>query len=270
MIYVNGVPVTVVKFNGGEVQVSIDLPILNSLFKKEVDVKAIIKNSDDIMALIQTKTIIDKYNPTEVTLYLPRVPYAQSDRAMSRNECSGLKSFTAILNSLNFTHVCVDDPHSDVTEALINNILIRSQRQCISYLKKDFQTKYDYLVSPDGGALKKIYKSSKYLQIPVIEASKNRDVTTGQITNTSVNANGANLKGKSVLIIDDIIDGGRTFIELAKVLKEEHQVNQVDLYVTHGLFSKGFDLPFIDNYFVFHLWTKDQPTPSNIKFKNNF
>ena len=44
--------------------------------------------------------------------------------------------------------------------------------------------------------------------------------------------------GKSVLIADDICDGGRTFIELAKVLKERGAAH-IHLHVTHGIFSKG-------------------------------
>jgi ribose-phosphate pyrophosphokinase len=50
-----------------------------------------------------------------------------------------------------------------------------------------------------------------------------------------------NLKNKSVLIVDDICDGGRTFIEAAKLLYIEG-VNNVYLYVTHGLFTKGIQI----------------------------
>jgi ribose-phosphate pyrophosphokinase len=42
------------------------------------------------------------------------------------------------------------------------------------------------------------------------------------------------------VIIDDICDGGRTFIELAKVIKEGRPTAKVFLIVTHGIFSAGF------------------------------
>jgi ribose-phosphate pyrophosphokinase len=57
------------------------------------------------------------------------------------------------------------------------------------------------------------------------------------------------LKDKHVIIVDDICDGGRTFIELAKVLKS-NKVKNITLFVTHGIFSKGVDALFengIDN-----------------------
>lgn len=264
MIYINEVAVNVIKFNGGEIQVNINNISLDTIKNKKVCVRANIKNSEDIFALVQTKNILDKHKPSNVFLYLPRIPYAQSDRAMTQHECSGLKVFAKIINDLNFDSVHVDDPHSDVSEALINNIVIKEQHECLLPFKDIIKQTHSYLISPDGGALKKIYKSSKALQLPVIEASKQRDVTTGAITGTSVNANGVNLEGTSVVILDDILDGGRTFIELAKVLKEEYKVKQVDLYITHGIFAKGFDLPFIDNYYVYHLWKREDDIPFNV------
>lgn len=267
MIYINEIPVNVIKFNGGEIQVNLNNISLDTIKSKKVCVRAHIKNQEDIFALIQTKVIVDKHKPLSVFLYLPRIPYAQSDRAMTQHECSGLKVFSHILNSLKFDSVHVDDPHSDVSEALINNIIIKEQHECLLPFKDIIKQTHSYLVSPDGGALKKIYKSSKALQLPVIEASKQRDVTTGSITGTSVNANGVNLEGTTVLIVDDILDGGRTFIELAKVLKEEYKVKQTDLYITHGIFAKGFDLPFIDNYYVSHLWDKGTEVPKNINYE---
>ena len=42
------------------------------------------------------------------------------------------------------------------------------------------------------------------------------------------------------MIVDDICDGGQTFIELAKAL-EKQGAHQIFLYVTHGIFSKGLD-----------------------------
>jgi ribose-phosphate pyrophosphokinase len=44
---------------------------------------------------------------------------------------------------------------------------------------------------------------------------------------------------KEIVIIDDICDGGRTFIEIAKILKEEKKDIKISLIVTHGIFSAG-------------------------------
>jgi ribose-phosphate pyrophosphokinase len=49
------------------------------------------------------------------------------------------------------------------------------------------------------------------------------------------------LAKKDFLIVDDICDGGRTFIELAKVLRP-WTTGKIYLYVTHGIFSNGLDV----------------------------
>jgi ribose-phosphate pyrophosphokinase len=49
------------------------------------------------------------------------------------------------------------------------------------------------------------------------------------------------------VIVDDICDGGRTFIELAKVIIAQNQEAKIYLVVTHGIFSAGFSE--LTNYF---------------------
>lgn len=46
---------------------------------------------------------------------------------------------------------------------------------------------------------------------------------------------------KSIIIFDDICDGGGTFIAEAKFLKERFPGRKLELFVTHGIFSKGFE-----------------------------
>lgn len=83
--------------------------------------------------------------------------------------------------------------------------------------------------------------------------NKARNVQTGEITGTEVYGD---VKDKVVLIIDDICDGGRTFIELGKVLKERG-ASKVILYVTHGIFSQGKQVfeGIIDEVYAKHDWT---------------
>lgn len=97
-----------------------------------------------------------------------------------------------------------------------------------------------YLISPDAGSNKKIYDLAKSIGYDgeIIRCDKLRDIPTGQIIETIVYKN--DLGGKDAIIVDDICDGGKTFIELAKVLKEKN-VGKIYLVVTHGIFSAGFD-----------------------------
>ena len=102
------------------------------------------------------------------------------------------------------------------------------------------------LISPDGGALKKIYKVSEFLGgISVIECSKKRNVKNGQLEGFRVYED--DLQGKDCLIVDDICDGGGTFIGLSKELKK-YNTGNLYLAVSHGVFSKG--LEELNQYFT--------------------
>lgn len=95
------------------------------------------------------------------------------------------------------------------------------------------------LISPDGGVLQKIYKVASYLQnYDVIECSKSRTVKTEKLSGFKVYSD--DLNGKAYLIVDDICDGGGTFLVLSEELKAKN-TGKLYLVVSHGIFSKGFD-----------------------------
>jgi ribose-phosphate pyrophosphokinase len=73
----------------------------------------------------------------------------------------------------------------------------------------------------------------------VVECSKSRDVKTGRLSGFKVYAD--DLQGRSCILVDDICDGGGTFIGLAKELKAKN-AGALYLAVSHGVFSKGTDL----------------------------
>jgi ribose-phosphate pyrophosphokinase len=97
-----------------------------------------------------------------------------------------------------------------------------------------------FLVSPDAGSNKKIFDLAKLMGYvgEIIRCDKIRDISTGKIIETVVYKD--DLFGKDVIIIDDIIDGGNTFVEIAKCLKQKN-VGKLYLIVTHGIFSAGFE-----------------------------
>ena len=82
---------------------------------------------------------------------------------------------------------------------------------------------------PDSGAAKRY---TEMIKKPYAYGIKNRDWETGQIFGLDVIDNGIDLKGKTVLITDDICSKGGTFFHSAKKLKELG-VGDIYLYVTH-------------------------------------
>lgn len=221
-------------YSGGEVSVKLEqkFPKFKTLL-----ILAFLKSSDDIMLLLNiTDALRRQYGfSINLHLHLDYCPYARQDRVCDEGEAFGLKVFANLINSLNFNSVCILDPHSDVAPALINNCYTQPLNDAFN---PTYAVGVDYLISPDAGANKKVFKLSQELDIPMIRADKVRDVKTGKITETIVYAD--DLTGKRVMIIDDICDGGRTFIELAKQLITKGAT--VDLYVTYGIFSKGKEL----------------------------
>ena len=171
-------------------------------------------------------------------LVIPYFPAARQDRLMTNGEALSCKVYANLINTIGASEVFIYDAHSDVSPALIENCVNVSNHQFIKQVIEIIGNDV-LLISPDGGALKKIYKVSEAVgQLEVIECSKSRDVKTGQLSNFKVNAE--DLNGKNCLIVDDICDGGGTFIGLAEQLKAKN-AGKLYLAVSHGIFSKGFD-----------------------------
>jgi ribose-phosphate pyrophosphokinase len=140
----------------------------------------------------------------------------------------------------------VIDPHSDVLEAVINNFAKYDNLKLVKFALENIDNKNDareriVLVSPDAGAYKKIFDVAKEFGIQnIITANKVRDLKTGNIIRTEIPTLDPH-KDLKYVIIDDICDGGRTFVELAKVMKENRPTSKIYLVVTHGIFSKGLE-----------------------------
>ena len=196
------------------------------------------KNSDSLIDLLLTVDAIKRqYRGVRLELNCPYFPYARQDRKTCDGESHSLKVIAKLINDLNFETVYVVDPHSDVLEALVDNLHIKTQLQCIATTYKVDVRAYDYIIAPDAGALKKIYKIATHYKKPVVCAAKQRNLKTGEVSGIIISSDDFNaISGKKCLVVDDICDGGTTFIELAKCLPKDVKL---DLFTTHGIYSKG-------------------------------
>lgn len=222
-------------FSGGEPH----LKIISDLEKvSEVTISHRIQSFNDIGTLLLAVNALKNMGVKTLHLVLPYFPAARQDRLMTSGEPLSVKVYADIINSQNFDSVQIFDPHSDVTPALLNNCKTIDNHLFINKIIKKLSTEI-VLISPDGGALKKIYKLAAYLKdYPVVECSKSRDVQTGKLSGFKVYTE--DLQGKDCLIVDDICDGGNTFIGLAEQLKLKN-AGKLYLAISHGIFSKGFN-----------------------------
>lgn len=228
---------TIVRFSGGEVHISID-PI--KFVSEDVVITSRVRCSDDIMLILLAADALKGMGFKNIDLYIPYIPYARQDRRTSVGEPISIKIFANLINSVGFNKVIVVDPHSYVSTVVIDNCEVNDGMAYAVTMVNAAKLQDCILIVPDAGAMKRCETLNKFVHFPgMYQCTKMRDYK-GNIVKTHINAAPDQIKGKSFFIFDDICDGGRTFIEIAKVLKE-YGAKEVFLYVTHGIFSHGFD-----------------------------
>lgn len=230
MIRIKDVDYKMFKFSGGELQVEV-----SPTNEGHITIEASLVSSDDIMELMMVTDALRRVSPgIHLDLRCPYLPYARQDRVMNPGEALGIRVMCDLINSLQFERVEVWDVHSDVALALLNNAT-NCPPQMFAQMIPIWNT-HPILVAPDAGAIKKVHAIAKDFGMEMVRADKSRSVVDGSITKTIVYSE--HVGDRDFLIVDDICDGGRTFIELAKVLRPLTN-GKIYLYVTHGIFSKG-------------------------------
>jgi len=230
------------KFPGGEVGINLNAPV----DKLETDVYLTLRAScsDNIMcAFMATEALRRTYPNARIHLNMAYIPYARQDRVCNEGEALSIKVMANLINSQDYASVHVVDPHSHVATALINNVVVKDQIDVFGKIKTDWHNWI--IVAPDMGAIKKVEAFANHLGAAgVLAFNKTRDLKTGAIQNLQCMGN-INLCGK-YLVLDDILDGGATFISLAKYIRHGSVFSgaftgSLELAVTHGIFSKGVD-----------------------------
>lgn len=223
-------------FSGGEPHIKINPDFDVS---EPVTITHRINSFNDFGLLLLAIDALKRMDVKLINIFIPYFPAARQDRVMISGEPLSVKVYADILNSLKLNKVTVFDAHSEVTPALLDNCEVISNHAFIAEVLEKIGKEVK-LISPDGGALKKIYKVSEYLGgVEVVECSKSRDVKTGKLSGFKVYND--DLKGMDCLIVDDICDGGGTFVGLAEELKKKN-AGKLYLAVSHGIFNKGFDV----------------------------
>lgn len=187
--------------------------------------------NEEMILFNLVKHIIDNDKNSEIYLEMPYIPNARMDRTESYDDVFTLKHFCNFINSLDFDGVAVMDPHSIVSLALLNNVYTMDSTL------KNFQSnavelsKADVIFFPDAGASKRYAKNEVFSDYPSTYGDKVRDWRTGIISSLKI-ANESIVKGKNILIVDDICSYGGTFVKSIAAL-EKAGANEISLAVTH-------------------------------------
>lgn len=246
-------------FSGGEPNIKIDSFVDNS-----VTITTRINNANDLLTLCCAADSLRRICPSvKLSVFIPYFPAARQDRVCNFGEALTSKVYADIINNLNFEFVSVLDPHSDVSPALIDNCESISPYNI--WAKELPINKSDIIAIPDFGATK---ATEKWVngRFDFVQCRKKRD-SNGKLVDFNVFS--SDLNGRDVWVLDDICDGGGTFIGLAKKLKELNCGN-INLFVTHGIFSKGLGhiMNHIDNVYTTDSWSNyEQELRSYSNFK---
>jgi len=241
------------KFSGGEIHIVLN----NNIDYSDIDKVIIthrVNSSDNLMEILHAKNALEMKGVTKFDLVMPYVPYARQDRVCNDGESFSLKVFATLINNQNFNKVYVLDSHSDVAPALIDRCINVPSEEYI-YRSIVHMDVGDLLHAiPDAGASKKATKIEKHVAedkqtphgkiikgIPFkgsVQCGKVRETKDGKLLWFAVHA--TDLFNTDCLIIDDICDGGGTFMGLAEELKKKN-AGDLYLFVTHLIASKGLE-----------------------------
>lgn len=234
MILLNGKKIDVTMFPDKTSQVwNIDLE-LSKL--DHCDITWEFEHEGELMHVLQLNHLLKSFELT-VSLSMPYLPYARQDKPVSNKTTFALRTFARVINAADFTFVKVFDPHNRyLSEKIFKNF--RSEPVILDRFIKELAP--THICYPDLGAMTRY--NFYFPQVEIMYAEKDRDQQTGEILGVRIVP--AFLDSRvsnpleTVLIVDDLADGGGTFIKLAYELKKSG-FKDIHLYVSHGLFTKG-------------------------------
>lgn len=261
-----------IKFPGGELHVRVHEKLMPDIVAADVvAVTARITCSEQVIETLLLCDALRQDSDRAISLILPYLPYGRADRRFSGGDCFGVATFARLINSANVTPITLD-AHSAQGLQHFERIQDLPSNHFIQQAFDDF-SKYNSggkgtnrgdeepasgnegpasgdeetdsgaegpapltLLFPDKGARQR-YEAVSSNYENVLHCSKERNLLTGKLKGFKV-PELSEFKTKKVLLVDDICDGGGTFNGIADSLKEYGL--ELALYVTHGIFSKGF------------------------------
>ena len=228
MIELNGKKIEIGSFPDGTLLIKENVAREYGL-ERNATVKWCFENNEELVALIYIVKHLKAHGVSKVHLQMPYIPNARQDRVKSDEDVFTLKYFSEVINWLGFASVTVLDPHSTVSEALFDNIIIKTPKENITKVIAQIGEENLMMFYPDEGAMKRY---SALADKPFAFGIKKRDWATGQIKGLDVSGATELIEGSRVLIVDDICSKGGTFYHSAKKLKELG-AKEVYLYISH-------------------------------------
>jgi ribose-phosphate pyrophosphokinase len=220
------------RFPDGEVQVT-DFEI--DKVEDDMTVVAPIRNAEELFIFVQIMNLVHE-KIHKVNILIPYLMGARNDRKMQEGRSVNLFNVLWIISNSIF-------PQDQITfitahnEEAVKDWFEDDRVVCfVTPYPKFTTTEQDIVVFPDKGAERRF---KHLVDGPYLVAEKKRDInqSESQITTYGLlNPNNFDLsKVRRFIVIDDLIDGGRTFRLLSDELKSVVNNNEliINLYLTH-------------------------------------
>ena len=205
----------------------------------------------ELIHVLQLGQLLKNYKAEYLILNTEYLPYARQDKPVTNTSTWALTTFLTTI-SLFYDELSALDPHSSLANDWANKtakLVFREVRpkQQVDVAMRDFGGDGIGVAFPDHSAYLRYGSLVRDIDLPRVGSQpaifeKTRNQLTGEVTGMKYHERSTKMiEGQKWLMIDDICDGGRTFIECAKILKKDGATD-IGLYTTHGIYSKGLDV----------------------------
>jgi len=170
----------------------------------------------------------------KITAVIPYLGYQRQDHIFRDGEAVSLEVVIETLQSVGVSKIVTFDLHSIKIPELFKIPVLHIS--ALPLFAKKIQKNNSILVSPDMGGIRRVKEISEILAgMPYAVIDKNRNLTTGKVEAVSLEGN---VKGKNVVIVDDMISSGKTIVEASKLLLKRG-AKKILVFATHAVFSKN-------------------------------
>lgn len=229
MILINGKEVTINKFPDETLRLN---PNVEFILNHTATICWHFESNEEMIAVMFLANHVRRIGADRVNLIMPYIPNARQDRVKNDTDVFTLKYFAEFINNLHFNKVVVLDPHSSVSEALINNIEVESPKpyieKVIEEIKKEINDETLIAFYPDEGAMKRY---SGMLDMPYAFGIKKRNWETGKIEGLDVAGAKDLIKDSNIIIVDDISSRGGTFYFFCKEVERTRCKECISLHI---------------------------------------
>lgn len=248
MSSIKTVPIKENTFPGGELHLRLQIDEDSVTDDAHLVLAARYNKSDDIIKVVLAADAAKRLGFSKMTLIMPYFPAARQDRVCNVGEPLTVKIFADMINGCGFDAVHILSPHSEVTPALLNNVVVHDETKLVEEFLSTWITSgvaAINIVCPDAGAGKRVGKVAKYLAdrfpqntVNLVRCEKVRDVRDGSLKEFFVQAD--DLGGHPTVIIDDIVAYGGTFLGLADVLRAKN-CGKLGIFLSHADCEAGIE-----------------------------